>query len=368
MKLTQKLLGFLHRVFDKDSGQFLALRLQYAGGMTWQIADGLLTTTVTDGIGVNLSVDLTQYSVAALANYLAEQPGYSVIYIDQTGQSILSSLALIDGSNDIALSNGDHLYGYTSVLWSYLDAAANELEQAETQIGNMLLQMSTTTGSGEWLDEIGGYYGIPRLQGELDTSYGPRIIAEVLRPRGNNVAIEAAINVYTGQTVTVTDVVLFAPQSPLYNGTISRNSAFHYQPIGKPIYGLFDVSYGYDLLNGGDISAFTQIIKDLVSRLRDAGTHLRALVLTGSALADTLVPPVDGALTLSVGVPIVDTLTVPTESTSTMPVVVAPFADTLLSPIDAESLTIAYDYSYNSVRSYNGRISRMGGQTVTESL
>src|SRR3546814_4396237 len=80
--------------------------------------------------------------------------------------------------------------------------------------------MSTKTAQGEWLDELGGYYGVPRIQGENDASYGPRIIAEVLRPRGNNVAMEAAIKVYTGQDAKVTDVTLYGDPFPRYDATI----------------------------------------------------------------------------------------------------------------------------------------------------
>lgn len=368
MKLTQTLLGYLHRVFNKDPAQFLALRLQYAGGLTWQVADGVLTTVVTGGVGQNLSVDLSQYTLSGLALYLAGQAGYEIVYVDETGLSVQSSLILIDGSNDISLSNGDHLYGYTSVLWSYLEAASSELEEAQTQIGNMLLQMSTTTGSGEWLDVIGSYYGVPRLSGELDPSYGPRIIAEVLRPRGNNVAIEAAINAYTGQAVTVTDVVLYTPQFPLYDGAILRDGSHVYGTTGKPIYGLFDVTYGYDLINGGDISTFEQTITDLINRLRDAGTHLRALVLSGSMLADSLVAPTDTGFSLAIGALFADDLTAPTDGLVFDASSIAPFSDALTAPADDESLTIVYGYTYGGLRSYNSVILHMGGKTVTESI
>ncbi|HEX7906753.1 MAG TPA: hypothetical protein VF534_01490 [Paraburkholderia sp.] len=366
MKLTQKLLGYLHKVFDKDPHEFLAMRLQYQGGMTWQVADGFLYTTVTGGPGQNLSIDLSQFTLAQLVGFLSTQSGYSVLYADTSILSTLQALVLMDGSNDISLSNGDHLYGYTNVLWSYMESQSNELEQAQTQIGNMLQQMSTTTAAGEWLDLLGAYYGVPRLQGELDTSYGPRIIAEVLRPRGNNVAIEMAIQVYTGQVSTVTDVTLYGPTSPLYNGAITRNSSHTYSAKATPIYGLFDVQYGYDLINGGDVSAFTQTVKDLVNRLRDAGTQMRSLSLTGSALTDALTPPTDAA-TLGVGAAFIDTLNAATDTFASA-AVVAPFADALAAPGDAESITIVYNYQYNSVRAYNGVIFRKGGQTVTESL
>lgn len=367
MKFTQKLLKYLHKVFDKDPHEFLAIRLQYQGGMTWQVSDGFLYTTVTGGPGQSLSIDLSRYTLAELVDYLSTQSGYSVLYSDMSILSTLKSLVLMDGSNDITLSNGDHLYGYTNVLWSYMDAQSNELEQAQAQIGQMLNQMSTTTASDEWLDLLGGYYGVPRISGELDSSYGPRIIAEVLRPRGNNVAIEMAIQTYTGQLATVTDVTLYGPTAPLYNGAITRNSAHTYSATAVPIYGLFDVQYGYDLINGGDVAAFTQTVKDLVNRMRDAGTHMRSLSLMGSALTDESTPPTDLPIAFSSGVSLTDTLTAPADAFGTASVI-SPFSDTLTVPTDAESLTIVYGYKYNSVRHYNGAIFRTGGLTLTESL
>jgi hypothetical protein len=175
-----------------------------------------------------------------------------------------------------------------------------------------------------------------------------------------------AIQAYTGQISTVTDVTLYGPTAPLYNGTITRNSANTYSATAKPLYGLFDVQYGYDLINGGDVAAFTQTVKDLVNRLRDAGTQMRSLSLTGSALTDALTPPTDTS-TLSVGAAFTDTLNAPADTFASA-AVIAPFADTLTPPTDAESITIVYNYQYNSVRQYNSAIFRVGGQTVTESL
>lgn len=368
MKITQKLLGLLHRVFDKDPYAFTALRVDYDGGMVWTIADATLTTAVSGGSGSNLSIDLSQYTVGELANYIGQQPGYSVSAVDRSALSLLSARILVDGSGDTSASNGNLIQGYTNVLWSYIDANANELELARTQIGEMLKQMSTTTASDDWLDNLGTVYGVPRIQGELDTSYGPRIIAEVLRPKSNNVAIENAISYYTGQTTTVTDVTLYGPTFPLYNGQITRNSAWDYAASAKPLYGLFDVQYGYDLLNGGDVTTFKTTIATIVNRLRAAGTHMRSLSLQGSNIGDTLTAPTDGGnLAFAAATVIVDTLTRPTD-TFAVASVLAGFADLLTAPTDANSITITYNYAYNSVRRYNGKIFRVGGTVAVESL
>lgn len=368
MKLTQKLLGFLNRVFDKNPAPFLAFRLRYNGAMTWTVADGVLTTSVTGGSGENLTVDLSQYLIGDLINFLAAQPGYTLPYGDQSELSLLSALTLLDASGDIGTSNGDQIFGYTSFLYSYLEANANELQQAADQIPNAIAQMSTTTAESEWLDLLGSYYNVPRLQGEPDSSYGPRIIAQVLRPRGNNVAMEAAIKVFTGQKATVTDVTLYGDVFPLYNGQITHDSSQHYSASRQPIYGLFDVSYGYDLINGGDITQFHQIVSGLVNRLRDAGTHLRSLLLAGSSLTDALTPPTDSSIPLLAESDFEDTLTTPDDSIFDTQGVLGAMADALTAPADNMALTIVYNYRYNGLRSYNSQIFHVGGKTVVESL
>src|SRR3546814_13370164 len=109
-------------------------------------------------------------------------------------------------------------------------------------------------------------------------------------PRGNNVAMEAAIKVYTGQDAKVTDVTLYGDPFPRYDATIRYDGTYNYNSTRQPLYGLFDVDYGYDFINGGDITQFHQIVRELVGRLRDAGTHLRSLLLRGSDLDAALTP------------------------------------------------------------------------------
>jgi hypothetical protein len=369
MKLTQKLLSCLHRVFDKDAAPFLVLRLRYAGaGMTWRVESATLTTAPTGGIGAPLMVDLTQYTIGELVNYLAAQPGYSVEYADRSELSLMGAAVLLDGAGDQNQSNGDHLYGYTSVLWSYMEANARELEAAAAQIDQMLLQMSTTTAGDIWLDELGGYYGVPRLQGELDGSYGPRIIAEVLRQRGNNVAIEAAISAYTGQSTTVTDVIVHTPLSPLFDAHDDFDGARFYNSTSSPLYGLFDVEYSYDLINGGQIDSFQQIVHDLIGRLRDAGTHLRSLLLKGSVLIDTVAAPTDGgALGLQPGLSLADAVAAPSEST-TMAVGALPMIDAPDVSLDGLGVVVTTNYRYSGVRRFNGQAVYRGDQVSAEDV
>lgn len=363
MKLTQKLLALLHRVFDTDPEQFLALRIQYGGGMTWNISEGVLTTSVVGGIGQGFTVDLTTMTLSQLVNHVSTQPGYSVAYADGSGNLALSARVLMDGTGNIAQSNGDHLYAYTSLVWVYMDAVGVELKSAKAQIPEAIAQMSVQTASADWLDELGSYYGVPRLQGEGDQAYGARIIAETVRPRCNNVAIERAISYYTGQATKVTDVTIYGAAFPKYNGAITRNSAYHYQPASVPFYGLFDVEIGYDLLGGENQTAFSATVAGIVGRLRSAGTHLRSLLLKSGSLSDTFTPPVDGELTLAANMIMTDSLTVPVDVDPVLNAIIEPMTDALTAPVESTAGTVVYNYQYNGVRTRNGAITYAGGTT-----
>ena len=372
MLLTKTLLGFLNRVFCKDPARVLAMQFTHQYPMSWQVQDGILTTIVSDGgFGGNLTIDLTQYTFAGLVNYLASQPGYITPYLSPTTAEV-SAAALMDASGSVTPDgSGGQLYAYTSVLWAYLEANAAELELAARQIASLPLEMSTTTADTIWLDVLGTYYKVPRLPNEEDSAYGPRIIASVLRPMGNNVAMEIAISVFTGQTTTVTDVVLPGVTGNVYNADHAHDGSIQYDAVSTPVYGLFDVEYGYDLINGQDPTSFAQTITELINTLRDAGTHLRDLSLVGSNLTDTLTPPMDGgALTLDVNYDPEDTLTPPTDADSIIAVNMGSLTDVLTPPVDANGVsnTVTYSYEHNGIRGYNGAIEHMSGQVVEETL
>lgn len=292
MKLTQKLLQHLHRVFDKDPYQQLALRLQYNGGLTWVIADGILTTTVIGGAGADQVIDLSLFTIQSLATHLAALTDYSVAYQDVSEYAQLSALVLMDAANDIGTSNGDHIYGYTNPLWAYLESTSGELNLARSEIDQMLLQMNTATAVGEWLDEQGSYYFVPRNSGEGDTPYSPRIISQVIQPRGNNVAIATAI-----QNTQPTAIMVRVPDSLddpfaiIYNGLISFNGLSLYDAGGVgSLYGFFDVDFSYDF-SSSPISrpTYTAQIQSTVDAFRDGGTQLRAIIFRNLNSTTTIV-------------------------------------------------------------------------------
>jgi hypothetical protein len=282
MKITRKLLLYLYRGFDKDPHQQLALRLQYNGGMTWTIADGVLTTEVTGGTGVDQTISLASYTIATLAAFLATLTGYSVPFQDASSFAQISALVLIDSSNDIGTSNGDHIYGYMNPLWAWLESTGSELTAAKTQIVNMLAQMVIPTAQAEWLDEHGSYYLVPRNPGELDTSYAPRIPAQVLQPRGNNIVIASAIQTLAplATRVRVIDAINDFGFAITYNGLINFDGTALYDAGLSPnsLYGFFDVDFSYDFTGPISQATYITLIESTVEAFRDGGTQLRAIV------------------------------------------------------------------------------------------
>jgi len=328
MLLTQKLIGFLTRAFDKSPRQELAIRFRFNAGasMSWRIADGVLTTTTDLGGSYDLTYNLADYTVAELATALDAEAGYVVVYLDGVNGPDnelqgLKATVLLDGGHDQDESNGDHLYAYKSVLWAFFEPVAVELKLIVSQITQMLRQMVPQTAEDDWLDALGAFYAVDRLPGETDPVYANRIVTSVVKPAGNNVALEMAINAVTqGLLAKVTDAPAEAFTTP-YAGTS---------------YGLFDVVYDIDLGGSDDINAYASRVVSIVDLLRDAGTHLKSVSVNGSFSESY-----DSANM--------------TDSLSAINVAFTDFAE------DASFSTIVYDATYN----YNGAIKH---NNTTETL
>lgn len=354
MKLTQKLVGYLNRAFNRDPADFLALRLRYDGLMNWKVEDAVLYTYVSGGSGDNLQVSLDQFTLGELADHLTVQPGYSVVLRPPSELSGLGARILLDSTGDQDLSNGDHLRAFTSPVWAYLDANAVELKQAREQIYQMLRQMNVVSGEGEWLDEIGGYYSVLRRDGEIDALYGPRIIEEVIRPRNNNKAIELAISRATGGLPSVVrDVQLVESVFPAYDGAITYNSAYQHNATSKYRRNLFDVEYAFDLQGSEDIAPFQARVLALIDSFRSAGTHLRQILLTAGRIDDTASGPKSDSMSVSLTATFTETVPVPTEG------MVASGTLTLtesgIAAVDSDlSINALSVHTYNGARFYGG--------------
>lgn len=260
----RRLLSWLNRPFDKrpSDGSAAGTPAFLLNGdgtdLAWTVAAGRLTTAPAGGTAAPLTVVLAGYTIGSLAAWLAAQPGYTVTAVN-ADLAPRSALILIEATGTTGASNGNHLYAFESLLWVYLGALARELAAARAAIVASLQEMSTAGADGEWLDLIGSYYGVTRQAGETDGLYGPRIITEVEKAKGNNKALELALGPLADATapagaVQVTD-------APLTNGS----------------YGWFDITASPATGQALDFQAYTDPLLTTMNRLRDAGTNLRTL-------------------------------------------------------------------------------------------
>ena len=212
----QRLLKHPHAaVFDKDPLAELVLRVSHAGGSSWVVAAGVLTVVAG---GEEFTYQLTGYTVNTLADAM-QADGLSVARVNSR-YGHLSALALVEGNSGQWLSNGDHLRVFTSLLWALLQGYSREVDAAQEQIRQALLQMVIATAEGEWLDLWGTLYGVPRMTGESDAALRIRIPREAFRLRSNPRAIEAAIKELTGKDVTILEpwMDVFALDGSLLDG------------------------------------------------------------------------------------------------------------------------------------------------------
>lgn len=370
MKLTPDLTAQLYRGFKRDAAPFLALRIRYDGGLVWKVEDRVLTLTVTGGPGTSQVINLPGLTIARLVQTVAALPGYTTPYVTTPDLAGLAASVLLDGTGDQDQSNGDHLNGYTSLTWAYLDAMAVELTEAARQIDQMLLQMSPGTAEAQWLDLWGNYFGIPRMTGEADRPYGTRMIVEVLRPRGNNVALEVVISEALGQPAEVTDVVNAIGFTQFYDGsrTFGGTSRFDGGYVGQIRYGLFDVRYAYDLLSGYSPDGYAEVLRKLIDRSRDAGTHLRALVLTGTVISEAGPGAVDGSGPQALALVQAQTDAGPGASDDLAPSAAMLGTLTDAGPGSSEQfdVDVLFTTLYNGVRAFDGSVPYASGQGVHE--
>jgi hypothetical protein len=195
----QRLLKYPHAaVFDVAPAAELAFRLRHPSGASWSIADRVLTATAG---ALTVTHDLRQHTVGALAAQLVTD-GFMVESLSSQFLG-LSAVVLVEGSGDQVQSNGDHITGFTSLLWVLLSGYADEVLGAREQVRQALLQMVIGTADGEWLDLWAVLYGVPRLPGETDAALRVRIPREAFRARNNARAIELAIRDATGFDVRI---------------------------------------------------------------------------------------------------------------------------------------------------------------------
>lgn len=214
--VLQRLLKYPHQaVFDLSPNEELAFRLTHANGARWEV--GPTSFTATAGVTV-YTHELAGITVAELATLLRAD-GF---FVDSQNSffSWMSASVLVPGSGDQYQSNGDRVFGYTSLLWVLLTGYANVVGAAERGVVDALLQMFLPTAEGEWIDLWGALYGVLRMPDETDSHYRDRIPREAFRVRVNAHAIEAAIFDEAGYDVRILEpwVDIFTLDDSLLSG------------------------------------------------------------------------------------------------------------------------------------------------------
>lgn len=326
----------LDSAFIVDPAAETAFRLQITNltGFQWTVS-GDNFSCVVDGVQV-FSDSLSAYTVRSLAEALSAI-GFQVSNLSED-LADLSASVIMDGTGSL----NDPVLGFTSAIWAIGESMGVELQAASDASDAALLCAALNTATSTWLDLWGSYFGIPRNDGELDPAYATRIVVEVLRPRCNNIAIGMALSEVFGQTVTVTDALIWGPAFPLFDGATDFDGTHTYQVAPQPIYGEFDVGIGYDLLGGVDPLVYLTLVTLLISKLKAAGTYLRNLSLTASEIEDTVTPPVDHFHNLALTMPLTDTVTPPNDDALLSALSLQLGADPVSAATDSLQLTITY--------------------------
>lgn len=200
--MRKKLLSNVHRVFDKDPGAVLALRIRHPAILVWKVENRILMLSTKEGVNLG-NVPLENLRLSDLARKI-QGFGCTIEYINISLQDRVAD-ALIDGSGSEDSRNGDHLYCYDSLLWAFLDAFAWALEETERNgIVEALKQAHLDSASDFWLDFWGELFDVYRIDNdETDESFLLRIIAETFRIRCNPTAIRMTIKELTGIDVYI---------------------------------------------------------------------------------------------------------------------------------------------------------------------
>jgi len=199
MTTLQRLVRHPHTaVFDDAPHEQLLFRLRHPNGASWSIAEAVMTARAG---AVSVDHDLSTITVAQLITSLAGA-GFMASEINPEFAA-LSALVLVEGDGDEGRSNGDRVFGYTSLMWVLMGGYAGVVREAGLQVVQALRQMLITQAEGEWLDLWGKLYDVGRRQAELDAVYQSRIPKEAFRLRQSPIAIEEAVKDATGKAIRI---------------------------------------------------------------------------------------------------------------------------------------------------------------------
>lgn len=283
---VERLLGHLHRVFDKTARPAPMILFTHTYAMDFVIAEGVLTATrYRPGNPVptySWSWTLADYTIGTLATAIAGETGFSVLFVsaDYSSRSALILYDQTGGSQDEF--TGDYAYGYTSHLWEVFHPIAVHIRQAWLDVVEAVNQIYLGRAEGDYLGVHGDYYGLARAAGESDDAYLARIIAYVLMARNSNIAIQLALARLIGcppEAISVRDA-----EGDLYGGASVYDGAFNFDGtrwfngvVNPVVIGLYRCQFVVSILDSAAVGVDLDALRDTINEFKAAGTRLLSL-------------------------------------------------------------------------------------------
>jgi hypothetical protein len=190
---------------DRDAHAVPVFTLTYNGvSATVTIQTKTLVTSIGGGTGSALSVNLANYTIAALVTFLNAQTGYTAsLTVGASGTA--SALSLVEVVAQPLSAEPLTLYQFTSVNWLIWMPILWQLQLAQLNLQNALDELYVTTSDSGFLDFWGRVYGnVTRDLNETDNAYALRIMTEATRPRLTALALEEAVLSEVGVTIGTT--------------------------------------------------------------------------------------------------------------------------------------------------------------------
>ena len=270
--MIAKLINRLHRVFDKEPRPIPVLTVStpciitMSNAVATVLVSGSTHTIATDGM------TLSQF-VTALGT-----KGVTATLTSGAYQILIARGVLDTHRQDTTVDN--HVYYSSNLFWQEMQVYGWMLQEQSDRLLRAEQQLYLHSAENEWLDYwLKDYFGILRDTSESDAQYKDRAIAEIIRIKQNNKAMEIALkNAVAAVDCIVRDADITNGMSLQYDGTALYvgNDKYAYKYGSQP--GCFYITTD---LPSEDARTLDQITKTLVgtaNKIKAAGTKLDGVV------------------------------------------------------------------------------------------
>lgn len=272
--MINRIMNRLHRVFNKDPQAYPVMVVTSTVSGTIDINNSSITIThryATNTLPladktlnqIKTEIDALPYLSAALY-----QPEHSALLAKGILPAVQQTLA--DG----------RIYMPASIFYNEMQVYAGMLQGQADRVQDANNQLYFHSATEDWLNYWGKeHFGNPRQQGEPDSQYLSRIVAEIIKIKQNNKAMEISLKqAVSAVECLVKDADFTNGTSLLYDGRAkySGNDRYAYKYGSQP--GCFYITAD---LPSEDTRTLDQITSTLVStanRVKAAGTKLDGVI------------------------------------------------------------------------------------------